>query len=63
MNGLTAPIVAENVLSAQGHKDIVVVAGAADTLDAVDIDTGKSSLAQKICRGGDAETIFPLVMP
>ncbi|HMF75236.1 MAG TPA: PQQ-binding-like beta-propeller repeat protein [Bryobacteraceae bacterium] len=41
MNGLTAPVVAENVLTAQGHKDIVVVAGASDTLDAVDIDTGK----------------------
>ena len=41
MNSLTAPIVAENVLTAQGHKDIVVVAGASDTLDAIDIDTGK----------------------
>ena len=41
MNGLTAPVVAENVLTAQGHKDIVVVAGASDTLDAVDIDSGK----------------------
>ena len=29
------------VLTAQGHKDIVVVAGGADTVDAVDIDTGK----------------------
>jgi hypothetical protein len=41
MNSLTAPIVAENILAAQGHKDIVVVGGGADTLDAVDIDTGK----------------------
>ena len=41
MNGLTAPVVVENVLTLQGHKDIVVVAGASDTLDAVDIDTGK----------------------
>ncbi len=41
MNGLTAPVIAENVLTAQGHKDIVVVAGGADTVDAVDIDTGK----------------------
>ncbi len=41
MNGLTAPVVAENVLTAQGHKDIVVTAGASDTLDAVDIDSGK----------------------
>jgi outer membrane protein assembly factor BamB len=41
MNSLTAPVVAENVLTAQGHKDIVVVAGASDTLDAIDIDTGK----------------------
>ena len=41
MNSLTAPVVAENVLTQQGHKDIVVVAGASDTLDAIDIDTGK----------------------
>ena len=41
MNNLTAPIVSENVLTAQGHKDIVVVAGADDVVDAVDIDTGK----------------------
>src|SRR5579875_202914 len=41
MTALTAPVVAENVLTAQGHKDIVVVGGASDTLDAVDIDTGK----------------------
>jgi outer membrane protein assembly factor BamB len=41
MNSLTAPVVAENVLTAEGHKDIVVVAGASDTVDAIDIDTGK----------------------
>src|SRR5579872_5027188 len=41
LNSLTAPIVVENVLTAQGHKDIVVIAGASDTLDAVDADTGK----------------------
>jgi outer membrane protein assembly factor BamB len=41
MNGLTAPVVAENVLTAQGHKDIIVVGGASDTLDAIDIDSGK----------------------
>lgn len=41
MNALTAPVVVENVLTAQGHKDIVVVAGASDTLDAIDIDSGK----------------------
>src|ERR1700679_2187744 len=41
MNSLTAPVIAENVLTAQGHKDIVVVAGGADIVDAVDIDTGK----------------------
>jgi outer membrane protein assembly factor BamB len=41
MNALTAPVIAENVLTAQGHKDIVVVAGASDTVDAVNIDTGK----------------------
>jgi hypothetical protein len=41
MNSLTAPVVADNILTAQGHKDIVVVAGADDIVDAVDIDKGK----------------------
>jgi outer membrane protein assembly factor BamB len=41
MNSLRAPLVAEGILTAQGHKDIVVVAGGADTVDAVDTDTGK----------------------
>jgi outer membrane protein assembly factor BamB len=41
MTGLTAPIVSENVLTAQGHKDIVVVAGGDDIVDAIDIDSGK----------------------
>jgi outer membrane protein assembly factor BamB len=41
LNSLTAPVVVENVLTAQGHKDIILVAGASDTLDAIDADTGK----------------------
>jgi outer membrane protein assembly factor BamB len=41
LNSLRAPLVAEGILTAQGHKDIVVVAGGADTVDAVDVDTGK----------------------
>jgi outer membrane protein assembly factor BamB len=38
---LAAPVVVENVLTVQGHKDIILVAGASDTLDAIDADTGK----------------------
>ena len=30
LTGLTAPIIVENVLTAEGHKDFVVVAGASD---------------------------------
>jgi outer membrane protein assembly factor BamB len=41
LNSLTAPIIVENVLTAQGHKDIILVGGGSDTLDAVDADTGK----------------------
>src|SRR5438046_9573234 len=40
MNSLTAPVITVNVLTAQGHKDIVVVAAASDIVDAIDIDTG-----------------------
>jgi outer membrane protein assembly factor BamB len=41
MNSLRTPVISEMVLMAQGHRDIVVVAGGADTVDAVDIDSGK----------------------
>jgi outer membrane protein assembly factor BamB len=41
LSSLAAPIVVENVLMIQGHKDVIVVAGASDTLDAIDADTGK----------------------
>lgn len=41
LTSLAAPIVADNILTAEGHKDFVVVAGASDTLDVVDADTGK----------------------
>lgn len=41
LTSLAAPIVVENVLTAEGHKDIILTAGAGDTLDAVDSDTGK----------------------
>jgi outer membrane protein assembly factor BamB len=41
MNGLTAPLVVENVITTRGFKDIVYVAGASDTLYAIDVDTGQ----------------------
>ena len=41
LSSLTAPIIAENVLTAQGRKDIILEAGAGDTLDAIDSDTGR----------------------
>lgn len=41
LTSLTPPVMIENVLTVQGHKDIVLVAGASDTLDAVDADTGR----------------------
>ncbi len=41
LSSLAAPIIVENVLTAQGHKDIILAAGASDTLDAIDSDTGR----------------------
>ena len=41
MNSLTAPLVVEKLLSPRGFNDAVIVAGASDTLFAVDADTGK----------------------
>jgi outer membrane protein assembly factor BamB len=41
LTSLTAPIVIDQVKTARGIKEYVVVAGASDTLFAVDADTGK----------------------
>ncbi|MEO7143177.1 MAG: PQQ-binding-like beta-propeller repeat protein [Bryobacteraceae bacterium] len=52
LTSLTAPIIVENVLTAEGHKDFVVVAGASDTLDVIDVDTGKLRWHKKFTREG-----------
>ncbi|MGH9668340.1 MAG: PQQ-binding-like beta-propeller repeat protein, partial [Bryobacteraceae bacterium] len=52
LTSLTAPIVVDNVLTAEGHKDFVVVAGASDTLDVVDVDTGKVRWHKKFAAQG-----------
>jgi hypothetical protein len=52
LNSLTAPIIVENVLTAEGHKDFAVVAGASDTLDVVDLDTGKVRWHRKFTADG-----------
>jgi outer membrane protein assembly factor BamB len=41
MNGLTAPLIVENVITPRGFKDILFVAGSSDNLYAIDVDTGK----------------------
>lgn len=41
MNGLTAPVAAEWVVTPQGMKEIVVVGGASDNLYALDAESGK----------------------
>ena len=38
---LTAPVVVEDVYTAKGVKDVVVVAGSSDNLYAIDADSGK----------------------
>jgi outer membrane protein assembly factor BamB len=40
-NALTAPVVAERVITPEGFKDIVYVAGSSDHLFAIDADAGK----------------------
>lgn len=52
LTSLTAPIIVENVLTAEGHKDFVVVGGASDTLDVIDIDTGKVRWHKKFTAEG-----------
>lgn len=41
LNSLTAPLVIEKLVTAQGFKDVVIVAGASDSVFAVDADDGK----------------------
>src|SRR4029077_1521143 len=41
LNGLTAPVAVEWVVTDQGMKEIVVVGGASDNLFALDAGTGK----------------------
>ncbi len=41
LNSLTAPLVVEKLVTPQGFKDAVIVAGASDNVYAVDVDTGK----------------------
>ena len=41
LTSFAPPVMVENVLTIQGHKDVILVAGASDTLDAIDADTGK----------------------
>lgn len=41
LNSLTAPLVVEKLVTPQGFKDAVIVAGASDNIYAVDVDTGK----------------------
>ena len=55
LNSLTAPIVVEQVYTARGVKDIVVVAGASDTLFAIDADRGKVLWSKKFTIEGAAK--------
>jgi outer membrane protein assembly factor BamB len=41
LNSLTVPVIVEQVFTPRGVKDVVIVAGALDTLFAVDADTGR----------------------
>lgn len=41
LNSLTAPLVVEKLVTPQGFKDVVIVAGSADKVFAIDVDTGK----------------------
>src|SRR5216684_9392847 len=41
LNALAVPVIAENVITPKGFKDIVLIAGALDTLFAIDADTAK----------------------
>lgn len=41
LNGLTVPVIVENAITPKGFKDIVLIAGASDSLFAIDADTHK----------------------
>ena len=41
LNSLTAPLVHSQVITPHGFKEVVLIAGASDTVFAIDADTGK----------------------
>jgi outer membrane protein assembly factor BamB len=52
MNSLTPPLVVEKLVTPRGFKDAVVVAGGADTLYAIDTDTGQLMWERKFSAEG-----------
>ena len=55
MNSLTVPILVEKVVTPHGFKDLIMVAGASDTLFAVDADSGKLFWSKKFMPEGKAK--------
>jgi outer membrane protein assembly factor BamB len=51
LNSLTAPLVIEKLVTPRGFKDAVIVAGASDTVYAVDVDDGKIMWQKKVTAG------------
>ena len=52
LNGLTVPVIIEDIITPRGFKDVVVVAGSSDSLHAIDADTGRLLWEKKLTAGG-----------
>lgn len=66
LTSLTAPIVVDQIKTARGIKEYLVVAGASDTLFAVDADTGKLAWSRPLGLTGapvrTANTLCPFAL-
>ncbi len=52
LNGLTVPVIIQGAITPRGFKDLALVAGSADTLYAIDVDTGKLLWQKKFTNSG-----------
>ena len=63
LNALTPPLVVEKLVTPQGFKDAVIVAGASDNIFAVDVDTGKIMWQKKFAVQPSAKPALGFLCP
>lgn len=63
LNSLTSPLVVEKLVTPRGFKDAVIVAGASDTVYAIDVDDGKILWQKKFAAAPSAKPSSGFLCP